>query len=728
MPASDYDKRCNPTTVAVPINDDYVYRQVGYEKELLTTAFPNEDESIDNSFSMLQRSARLYSDYQCLGQRPKYKNGEFGYYQWISYRELYDIVVYFGRGIRKCFPFLTRQSIVGMYGKNTRQLQMYSLGMQSQDMTIVPISETMSLSDCKYILNHSELSVIAVNSSTAEKLSTIIDECPHIKGIVVLDIISSDKPTALFPSTIQIYSFEEVINEITDQYSTSSIAYTCTTPPASSPVESFFPLHPSSKTPPPDSLPDDYRPKGDSLMYIYYNVSSEGKLKGVMITHKAMMISAASIQRAIEYSNNPLCGHDCLISYLPLSHSYESAIEFVCLIAGARIAYFSGFMSKLLEDITIARPTIMIGVPRIYERIYQEILQSISGFHWLFKLLFSFALWSQCLATRQNYRIQYWDKLFFRTIQESLGGRIRFFGVGGAPMKPLLAEFLSVCFNVPVIEGYGLTECCSTSNVVLNNGMKVFKNVGPPLAGCEIKLIDCPEMDYLVNSKVNPQGEILIRGPILFSGYYKDKESTAAVIDEDGWLHSGDIGRINNDGSLSIIDIKKTTFKLSQGEFIATDYLQDLYLKNDSISQIFIYGRTDSKFLVAIVVVNPEKVISVVKDMDVDIKNVGTKAWKNKFIKACKSTLVHDYIMDILIQIAKDNCLKGYEYIKDVYIDGNLNNDRKVFTKENGLLQSNGELNRYKLAKYYNKEIDTMYRNVEKNLINGGLYINSKNQ
>ena len=374
----------------------------------------------------------------------------------------------------------------------------------------------------------------------------------------------------------------------------------------------------------------------------------------------------------------------------------------------------------------MAKPTIFIAVPRIYQRIQEEIVNEISKFTWFYQLLFYIALYVQALNVRSHTRSWYWDRVFFNTIQSIFGGCIKVFGVGGAPMNPLLAEFLTTIFNVPVIEGYGLTECCSTSNIVLNTGHYVYKNVGPPLCAAEIKLIDCPDMNYFTSDMPCPRGEVLIRGGILFSGYYKDPEETKKVLDKDGWLHSGDIGRINKDGSLSIIDIKKSTFKLSQGEFISANYLEKIYEENEYINQIFIYGKRESRFLVAIVCVNPEKITTIFRSMGLTVNDVGTKDWRKRFRYACDSQLAKDFILDQLNQQAKNHELRGYEYIKDIYIDTNIDTDYHIFSKENNLIRENGEYNRFLIKNKYAYYIDAMNVHVEKMLVNGGLTIDTK--
>ena len=176
---------------------------------------------------------------------------------------------------------------------------------------------------------------------------------------------------------------------------------------------------------------------------------------------------------------------------------------------------------------------------------------------------------------------------------------------GSAPLSPDVLEFMRIVFGCPVYEGYGQTETCGGSFSVSHGDWALAGHVGVPLASCEAKLVDIPDMNYLTTDP-QPRGEICIRGPSCFIGYYKDPVRTAETIDSEGWVHTGDVGTFDSLGRLTIIDRKKNIFKLAQGEYIAPERVENVLLKSALISQVFVYGHSLETCTLALVVpLNP---------------------------------------------------------------------------------------------------------------------------
>ncbi|MBA0641096.1 hypothetical protein Goklo_025685, partial [Gossypium klotzschianum] len=215
-----------------------------------------------------------------------------------------------------------------------------------------------------------------------------------------------------------------------------------------------------------------------------------------------------------------------------------------------------------------------------------------------------------------------WDKLVFNKIKAKLGGRIRFLSSGASPLSPDVLDFLKICFGCRVVEGYGMTE---TSCVIssMEEGDNLSGHVGSPNPACEIKLVDVPEMNYTSDDQPYPRGEICVRGPIVFQGYYKDEVQTREVLDEDGWLHTGDIGLWLSGGRLKIIDRKKNIFKLAQGEYIAPEKIENVYAKCKFIAQCFIYGDSLNSSLVAIVSVDHDVLKAWAASEGIKYKDLG---------------------------------------------------------------------------------------------------------
>lgn len=239
---------------------------------------------------------------------------------------------------------------------------------------------------------------------------------------------------------------------------------------------------------------------------------------------------------------------------------------------GARAGFYSGDVRELMDDVAELRPTILVAVPRLLNRMRDKILGRIEAQPaWvgntcgtacpppkLVRYLFrkGFASKKRNLHAKHMLEDGFWDSTVFGSVQQRLGGRIRLIITGSAPISSDVLDFLRVCFSCEVVEGYGQTECGAAMSVSYPRDTTTG-NIGVPAPQCQIKLVDVPEMEYLTSDKPYPRGEICCKGPNVFQGYYQEEDKTHEAIDADGWLHSGDVGRWNADGTLTIIDRKK---------------------------------------------------------------------------------------------------------------------------------------------------------------------------
>ena len=200
----------------------------------------------------------------------------------------------------------------------------------------------------------------------------------------------------------------------------------------------------------------------------------------------------------------------------------------------------------------------------MYQRVHQVVLQNFQDKPWPVRKMIARALRAQTYyhRTRQG-RSYMWDLLVFWKVKAALGGRVRLFFTGSAPLSPVLQEFIKVCFGCPMYEGYGLTESGAISNTCDLRDPNVG-HVGGPMVSCEMRLESVPDMNYRTDDRPCARGEVLLRGPSIMKGYYREPGMTAEVVDGDGWFHTGDIGRFNGNGTLSIIDRKKNMFKMAQ--------------------------------------------------------------------------------------------------------------------------------------------------------------------
>ncbi|KAH0634998.1 hypothetical protein KY284_037784 [Solanum tuberosum] len=447
-------------------------------------------------------------------------------------------------------------------------------------------------------------------------------------------------------------------------------------------------------------------PKPEAVATICYTSGTTGTPKGAVLTHANLIANVAGMSIGIT-----LYSSDIYISYLPLAHIYERAIQVLLVYFGGASGFYQGDNLKLVDDIAVLRPTVFCSVPRLYNRLYAGIMNAVKTSASLRERIFNSAYNAkkQAIFNGKNPS-PIWDRLVFNKIKARLGGRVRLMVSGASPLSPDVMDFLRICFGCQVIEGYGMTETsCLISN--MDQSDILSGHVGSPNPACEIKLVDVPEMNYTSEDQPYPHGEICVRGPIVFQGYYKDEVQTREMIDKDGWLHTGDIGVWLPGGRLKIIDRsvaacrkslsfsicwqeEKYFFKLAQGEYVAPEKIENVYAKSKYVAQCFIHGESLNSSLVAIVCVDPDMF----------------KAWainegiKNKDVKQlCADPRAKAAILKDMDTVGKEAQLRGFEFAKAITLV------LEPFTLENNLLTPTYKIKRPQARTYFAKEIADMY-------------------
>ncbi|KAJ4849497.1 Long chain acyl-CoA synthetase 4 [Turnera subulata] len=635
-----------------------VYRSV-FAKD----GFPPPVPGMESCWDIFRMSVEKYPNSRMLGRR-EIVNGKAGKYVWQTYKQVYDLVIKIGNSIRSCG--LEPGGKCGIYGANCPEWVVSMEACNAHGLYCVPLYDTLGAGAVEFILCHAEVTLaFAEEKKISELLKTFPNSTQYLKTIVSFGNVTTQQKEEIEKFGLAVYSWDEFIKLGEDkQY----------------------------------ELPEK---KKSDICTIMYTSGTTGDPKGVLISNNSIITLIAGVNRLLESVNEQLSTRDVYLSYLPLAHIFDRVIEEYFITCGAAIGFWRGDVKLLIEDIGELKPTIFCAVPRVLDRIYNGLTQKLSSGSFFKQKLFSVAYQFKSNGMNKgkthSEASPICDKLVFSKVKQGLGGNVRLILSGAAPLSNHVEAYLRVVSCAHVLQGYGLTESCAGTFVSLPNEISMLGTVGPPVPNVDICLESVPEMNYDALSPSAPRGEICIRGDTLFSGYYKREDLTKEVL-IDGWFHTGDVGEWQPDGSMKIIDRKKNIFKLSQGEYVAVENLENIYDLVSEIDSIWVYGNSFESFLVA--VVNPNQ-----KALEDWAEENGIRG---DFNSLCENPKAKEFILGQLNKIGKEKKLKGFEFIKAVHLDP------VPFDMERDLLTPTYKKKRPQLLKYYQGVIDNMYKSASK--------------
>ncbi len=472
----------------------------------------------------------------------------------------------------------------------------------------VPIFTTYSLSDYEFILNDCKPSLIFVsNESQFKKIKNYIN--PEVKKIISFEKIDSE--SLLISDIFKEKNSQKNINKNLKRNMPACIIYTSGT---------------------------------------------SGKPKGVVLSHGGIL---ANCEGAIELLN-PLIKkkEPVFLTWLPLSHSYEHAVQFIQILLGAKVFYAES-LEKLISNMSLAKPTIMTAVPRFYQNLFSKINTNFSKQSGFKKALINKTLYlGKKVLRKENLKphekiVNFLCKILVRKkIQRQFGGNLQTFVSGGGALDKNVGEFLNA-IGLPTLQGYGLTETSPVVSCNLPGNIKV-ETVGPPFKTNQVKIAE--------------DGEILVKGENVMLGYWNKEKETKEII-RNGWLHTGDIGEIDDEGYLKITDRKKDIIVNHGGDNISPSKIENFVCNNEKIKQCLVYGDKKN-YLVALIVV--EK----------DLKDNST------------------------IRSIIDNLNKNLSIIERIKKFKLIDEE---FTIENGLMTPTLKLKRKKIIEKYKQHLEKLY-------------------
>ncbi|EPQ27286.1 uncharacterized protein PFL1_05209 [Pseudozyma flocculosa PF-1] len=643
-----------------------------------------ELKTTQTTYDIFARGKSFDPKAQCAGWRPwnaDKKNFE-NYYEWLSYDEVEEQRTAVGSAL----THLARQGklgddvgdrdwSVGLWVLNRPEYLIVDQSALAYSRRTVSLYDSYDTPSASYILNHAEVRIVF---TTPSHVAAVLSEkgagrLPQLKALVVLDAFRLPKSQCdLAPSdptrdllakqwaaTVGVETF--TWNEILETGRRGIVAHT--------------------------------PPHIDDIVSFCYTSGTTGNPKAAIITAGMGYFCGASLGLHINEAY-------VLLSYLPTAHIYARGVEQFALRNGGKIGFFCGDTTRLVEDAQILQPSMFASVPRVLNRI-AALIEAQARAPGLKGKLLRTAIDAKVANHDRDGTLTHalYDRLVFNKVKKVLGGNVKFIVSGSAPIRPEVLKLLRVAFNCDVREGYGQTENYG-SCLLMNPNDTSLGTCGPIIPGVEFKLRDIPELGYTSADKPFPRGELLSRGQNTFPGYYKDPAKTAETIDEEGWLHSGDVVLIDERNRVKIIDRVKSLVKLSQGEYVAIDALSEFYNRCPLSAQILVHGDSFRDYLVAVVVPEPSVFApwaSKVLGRSIAESDVAAMADAAKDPK-----LVAAYLAEYT-KIARENKLKGFEYIKGLHIS------MEPMSVENGLITPTLKVKTAVAVKHYKEAIDKLY-------------------
>ncbi|EFQ33159.1 AMP-binding enzyme [Colletotrichum graminicola] len=642
--------------------------------------------SITTTYELVKQSAEKYGNAKCLGSRKlvnthretkkikKMVDGEerevdkqwtyfeLSPYEYITFHEYERLTLQLGAGLRKLG--MAKADRVHIYAATSSHWLAMSHAAASQSMPVVTAYDTLGEQGLKYSMVATSAKAIFLDPHLLPTLANVLQEAKDIRFVIwnnqnQIQQAHVDQLKSAHPE-IQILSFEE--------------------------------LRKLGEENPVDAVP----PTIDDLCCIMYISGSTGTPKGVPLKHKAVVAAVAGVSAVVQ----PFIGPgDGLLTYLPLAHILEFVFENACIYWGSTMGYGNpktlsdNSVRNCAGDIREFKPSVMVGVPAVWETVKKGIVAKVNAGSPLVKTLFWNALSAKMHMMNAGIPGSgVLDSVVFKKLKEATGGRLKLCMNGGGPIAKETQQFISMAI-APMIIGYGLTET-TAMGCIMNPLEFNVNNMGAMPASVEIKLVDFAEAGYYATNKPNPQGEVWIRGPSVLEEYYENPKETKEALTEDGWFKTGDIGEFDSNGHLKLIDRKKNLVKTLNGEYIALEKLESIYRAAAVVANICVYADAKQAKPIAIIVPAEPALIKLAESIGVKGNNLEELVHDKKLRSA---------VLKELQNAGRSGGLSGIEIIEGVVMSD------EEWTPQNDLVTAAQKLQRKKILEKYKDEVAKAY-------------------
>ncbi|KAL3840001.1 hypothetical protein ACJIZ3_024592 [Penstemon smallii] len=640
-------------------------------------------EGVTTLAELFEQSCKKSSDKRLLGTRKiiasemETSNGKsfeklhLGDYEWLTYGQVFESVCNFASGLVQIGH--QKGERVAIFADTREEWFIALQGCFRRNVTVVTIYASLGEEALCYSFNETEVTTVICGYKELKKLANVSGQIDTVKHIICMDDeFQSDTSLVSGSSKWTITSFSDVEKLGREN-----------------PVDPDLPL-------------------SADVAVVMYTSGSTGMPKGVMMTHGNVLATASAVM-----TNVPGLGNkDVYLAYLPLAHILELAAENFIAGIGSSIGYGSPLTltdtsNKIKRgtsgDATVLSPTLMAAVPAILDRVRDGVRKKVDAKGGLSKKLFDLAYARRLSAINGSLFGAWglerllWDLLVFRKVRAILGGRIRFILSGGAPLSGDTQRFINICLGAPIGQGYGLTETCAGGTFSEYDDTSVGR-VGAPLACSIIKLVDWPEGGYLISDSPKPRGEIVIGGPNVTLGYFKNEEKTHEVykVDERGmrWFYTGDVGQFHADGCLEIIDRKKDIVKLQHGEYVSLGKVEAALIVSPYVDNIMLHAESLYNYCVALVVASQASLEAWASSQGIVYSDFSDLCEKEETLKEVSSSL---------LKAAKTARLEKFEIPTKIKLLS------EPWTPESGLVTAALKLKREVIRKKFSDDLAKLY-------------------